>query len=148
MKKRLKIGIIFDSGDVSCKDRYDSISDAGVMDEVKAVRDSLLRLGHEPILIQIGRRFKRPDRKRIIESLVSDLRKAKPDAVFNLCETFCGDAKLQTVVTRILDEETRQSHRSNAQPEPLPHDQGWREPLSKPPLRIWEMFQSLGLLWL
>ena len=102
--KKLRIGIVFDSGSVSCKDSRDSISDKGVMDEVNAVRDSLKKLGHEAILIQMGRRFRRPDRKKIIESFVSDLKKAKPDAVFNLCETFCGDAKLQTVVTRILDE--------------------------------------------
>jgi D-alanine-D-alanine ligase len=104
MKRKLRIAIVFDSGKVSCKDKHDCISDKGVMDEVNAVRDSLRKLGHEAIPIQIGRRFRNLDKKKIIESLVSDLRKAKPDAVFNLCETFCGDAKLQTVVTRILDE--------------------------------------------
>jgi D-alanine-D-alanine ligase len=102
--KKLRIGIVFDSSSVSCKDSRDSISDKGVMDEVNAVRDSLRKLGHEAILIQMGRRFKRPNKKKIIESFVSDLRKARPDTVFNLCETFCGDAKLQTVVTRILEE--------------------------------------------
>jgi len=101
---RLRVGIVFDSGKVSCKSALDSISDAGVMDEVNAVRQSLRKLGHRAVLIQIGRRFRKPDSKRIIESLVSDLRKANVDMVFNLCETFCGDAKLQTVVTRILDE--------------------------------------------
>jgi D-alanine-D-alanine ligase len=104
MKQKLRIGIVFDGGKVSSKSSYDSISDAGVMDEVNAVRNSLRKLGHESIPIQIGRRFRRPNKKRIIESFVSDLKKARPDAVFNLCETFCGDAKLQTVVTRILDE--------------------------------------------
>ena len=100
----LRVGIVFDSGKVSCKNGYDSISDAGVMDEVNAVRRSLIKLGHKAVLIQIGRRFRKPDSKKIIESLVSDLRKARVDAVFNLCETFCGNAKLQTVVTRILEE--------------------------------------------
>jgi len=102
--KKLRIGIVFDSGSVSCKDSRDSISDKGVMDEVNAVRDSLRKLGHDAILIQMGRKFRRPNKKKIIESFVSDLKKARPDAVFNLCETFCGDAKLQTVVTRILEE--------------------------------------------
>src|SRR4030042_5818723 len=112
----LRVGIVFDSGNVSCKDAFDSISDAGVMDEVNAVRHSLRKLGHKAVLIQVGRRFRKSrkvdachlhsqiDIKRIIESLVSDLRKARGDAVLNLCETFCGNAKLQTVVTRILDE--------------------------------------------
>lgn len=102
--ERLRIGIIFDSGKISCKDSYDCVSDAGVMDEVNAVRSSLKRLGHDVILIQIGRRFRKFSRERITSSFVSDLKKARPDAVFNLCETFCGDAKLQTVITRILDE--------------------------------------------
>ena len=103
MKKRLKIGIVFDSGKVSCKSNYDSISDAGVMDEVNAVRDSLRKLGHIPALIPVAGRFRRFDAGRIISRLVLDLRKARPDAVFNLCETFCGDARLQTIVTKVLD---------------------------------------------
>src|SRR4030043_339899 len=103
MKKRLKIGIVFDSGKVSCKSNYDSISDAGVMDEVNAVRDSLRKLGHIPALIPVAGRFRRFDAGRIISRLVPDLRKARPDAVFNLCETFCGDARLQTIVTKVLD---------------------------------------------
>jgi D-alanine-D-alanine ligase len=101
--KKLRIGIVFDSGKVSCKNAFDSISDAGVMDEVNAVRDSLQKLGHKAVLIPIGRRFKKFSRRKITFGFVSDLKKARVDAIFNLCETFCGDAKLQTVVTKTLD---------------------------------------------
>jgi D-alanine-D-alanine ligase len=100
---RLRIGIVFDSGKVSCKSTYDSISDAGVMDEVNAVRGSLAKLGHVAILLSIGRRFRKFDKEKITSRFVSDLKKARLDAVFNLCETFCGDARLQTVVTQTLD---------------------------------------------
>ena len=100
---RLRIGIVFDSGEVSCKDKYDSISDHGVMDEVNAVKNSLQKLGYKAILIPLGKGCKKFSEKKIISRFRCDLKKSRIDAIFNLCETFCGDAKLQTVVTRILD---------------------------------------------
>jgi len=102
--KKLRIGIVFDSGEVSCKDKYDSISDQGVMDEINPVKASLEKLGHKVVLIPVGRRFRKFDREKIISRFISDLKKSRADAVFNLCATFCGDAKLQTLVTYALDE--------------------------------------------
>ncbi len=100
----LRVGIVYDSGEVSCKSKYDSISDAGVMDEVNAVRQALENLGHKVMLIPIGRGLKEQSHKRVVSRLRADMRKARLHAVFNLCETFCGDAKLQTITTRILEE--------------------------------------------
>ncbi|MCX6815081.1 MAG: ATP-grasp domain-containing protein [Candidatus Aenigmarchaeota archaeon] len=101
--RKMRIGIVFDSGDVSCKDKYDSISDQGVMDEISPVKACLEKLGHKVVLIPIGRRFRKFDREKIISRFISDIKKSRPDAVFNLCATFCGDAKLQTLVTYVLD---------------------------------------------
>ncbi|MEM5812652.1 MAG: ATP-grasp domain-containing protein [Candidatus Aenigmatarchaeota archaeon] len=111
--KRLRIGIVFDSGEFSCKSSYDSISDKGVMEEVAAVKKSLENLGYMAILIPIGRGISKKYvkkiqseaiRKKVISKLRSELRKAKTDLVFNLCETFFGDPKLQSIIPRILDE--------------------------------------------
>jgi D-alanine-D-alanine ligase len=100
---KIRVGIVYDSGEVSCKSRYDSISDAGVMDEVNAVKSSLEKMGHEVVLVPIGKGMKRFSKPRVVSKLKSELKKAKLDAVFNLCETFCGDARLQTVATAVLE---------------------------------------------
>ncbi len=103
-EKAIRVGIVFDSGDVSCKDKYDSISDKGVNDEINPVKACLEKLGHKAVLIPIGKGFKKSNREKIVSRFISDLRKSRVDAVFNLCATFCGDAKLQTLITYVLDE--------------------------------------------
>jgi D-alanine-D-alanine ligase len=72
----------------------DRISEEGAEIEARAVRKVLKDLGHASALVPLG-----PD----IEKFIRDLRSAKPEVVFNLCEGFWGDSRKELHVAALLD---------------------------------------------
>lgn len=67
----------------------DYISEAAVMDEVNIVFETLHALAHTPILLPI----------QDLTSTFEKLQALKPDLIFNLCEGYRGNAKLEMQLT-------------------------------------------------
>lgn len=68
-------------------------SDRGVLDAVAAISGALQTRGHTVATAEIG---ERP------EDLLESLDRAKPDVVFNLCETIRGNSRLEPAVPYLL----------------------------------------------
>jgi D-alanine-D-alanine ligase len=67
----------------------DYISEAAVMDEANIVFETLQALAHTPILLPI----------HDLTSTLEKLQEIKPDLIFNLCEGYRGNAKLEMQLT-------------------------------------------------
>ena len=72
----------------------DRISEEGAEDEAQAVADALRDLGHRPSLVALG---------DDIAPFIAELRKLRPEVVFNLCEGFWGQSRKEMHVVALLD---------------------------------------------
>lgn len=93
---RLKVAIIYNE---PAADRYQAMGEAkailGVLDEVRAVEQALVELGHDIILLPM-----RPPLKNV-KNLLQDL---QADLIFNLFEGFEGSPETEAMVARFIED--------------------------------------------
>ena len=95
----MKIAVIFNTPEA---DRYQAMgedkTELGVLDEVKAVRQALDRLGHFSLSVPLG-----PPLEGVKKTL-EHLKQLRPDVVFNLFEGFEGIPETEAEVAAMMEE--------------------------------------------
>ncbi|MCR4438980.1 MAG: D-alanine--D-alanine ligase [bacterium] len=92
-RQGLKVLVAYDKLVPPVDDDPDWVSEAAVRYEVEAVYQALLRLGHQPAHLAVDD----------IGSAIEEVRRAKPDVIFNLCEAYKGKAQHEMAVAGVWE---------------------------------------------
>ncbi|MGQ9560664.1 MAG: D-alanine--D-alanine ligase family protein [Candidatus Oleimicrobiaceae bacterium] len=89
----LRVLIAYDEVIVHEDEGLDWVSQAAVKYEVEAVHEALLQLGHRPERLPV----------RDVRAAIASVEEAKPDVIFNLCESYWGKAQLEMAVAGLWE---------------------------------------------
>lgn len=91
----LKIAILYNLLErLERGEEKDFIAEKAVLEEIGAVKEAVIDLGHRPFVIAL---------QNEIEPVIQSLKEIQPDVVFNLCECVYGRASLEMAIPALLD---------------------------------------------